>query len=166
MSDSGLLRQAPGAGPEKARAEIALRHRLVARARGELGVRELTGRNDGPRVESYLAYTNLPKGYAWCACFISWVFAQEGLKQPRTAWSPALFPAARLTRELKPAQLIGIYHPAKKRIAHVGMVEEIRGDWCLSIEGNTSPDGSFEGNGVYRRKRHVKTLKYVADWLK
>ena len=56
----------------------------------EIGVREKTGKNDGPRVEEYLAVTNLGKGYAWCASFVSWVFAEAGFEEPRTAWSPAL----------------------------------------------------------------------------
>lgn len=62
----------------------------------ELGVREKTGKNDGQRVEAYLAYTHLGKGYAWCASFVSWVYGQAGYPEPRTAWSPALFPAKRV----------------------------------------------------------------------
>lgn len=58
----------------------------------EIGVREKTGKNDGDRVEEYLAITNLGKGYAWCAAFVSWVFSEAGFPEPRTPWSPALFP--------------------------------------------------------------------------
>src|SRR5690606_18906079 len=65
----------------------------------EIGVREATGKNDGQRVEEYLAATQLGKGYAWCASFISWVFAEAGFSQPRTPWSPALFPKERIVWE-------------------------------------------------------------------
>jgi len=43
------------------------RNKIVRIAADELGVREATGNNDGKRVEAYLRYTNLGKGYAWCA---------------------------------------------------------------------------------------------------
>jgi hypothetical protein len=65
----------------------------------EIGVREKTGKNDGERVEEYLAVTQLGKGYAWCAAFVSWVFAEAGFPEPRTPWSPALFPKKRVIWE-------------------------------------------------------------------
>ncbi len=65
----------------------------------EIGVREKTGNNDGERVEEYLAVTQLGTGYAWCAAFVSWVFAKAGFPEPRTPWSPALFPKNRVIWE-------------------------------------------------------------------
>src|SRR5690554_1094953 len=65
----------------------------------EIGVREKTGKNDGERVEEYLAVTQLGKGYAWCAAFVSWVFAEAGFPEPRTPWSPSLFPKKRVIWE-------------------------------------------------------------------
>ena len=52
---------------------------IVQVASGELGVREASGQNDGERVEQYLAYTGLGKGYAWCAAFVSWCAPVKGL---------------------------------------------------------------------------------------
>lgn len=74
----------------------------------EIGVREATGKNDGKRVEEYLAITNLGKGYAWCAAFISWVFAEADFPQPRTPWSPALFPKERVIWERGKGKLSAI----------------------------------------------------------
>ncbi|MBB6503018.1 peptidoglycan-binding protein [Pedobacter cryoconitis] len=141
------------------------RLQLVNLARAEIGVREKTGHNDGARVEEYLATVGLKKGQPWCAAYISWLYAKAGYAQPRSGWSPALFPSSRLARSALPGNVIGIYIPKVKRIAHVGLVEKIQGDWCLSIEGNTNLNGSIEGDGVYRKRRHLKSIYQIADWV-
>ncbi len=134
-------------------------------ARNELGIREATGKNDGKRVEQYLAVTGLKAGHPWCASFISWIFARAGYQEPRTAWSPALFPVRRRKKEIKPANVLGIWFPDLKRIAHAGLVEKQQGDWIISIEGNTNMAGSREGDGVYRKRRHSKTIYAYGDWI-
>jgi hypothetical protein len=138
--------------------------KLLAVARAELGVREATGRNDGPRVEAYLHAAALNTGNPWCAAFVSWVYRQSGYSLPRTGWSPALFPAARLQKNPLPARIFGIYFPELQRIAHCGFVEKLHGDWITTIEGNTNIAGSREGDGVYRKMRHRKAIRYYADW--
>ncbi len=166
MSGRNLLKEQTEICPVDAATEDNCRASLIRIARAELGVRELTGKNDGRRVEEYLAVAGLKKGQPWCAAFVSWIFRQEGFHQPITGWSPSLFPASRLTSKLKAAQVFGIYIPQKKRVAHAGVIERIQGDWYLSIEGNTNVYGSIEGDGVYRRKRHLKTSYRTADWVK
>ncbi|MNK46510.1 hypothetical protein D3C87_652950 [compost metagenome] len=128
-------------------------------------MREATGKNDGAAVEQYLAYTGNKKGEPWCASFVSWVFGQAGFKQPKTAWSPSLFPKSRLLSKAMPASVFGIYFPDKGRIAHAGLVERQQGSWIYTIEGNTNMAGSREGDGVYRKLRHVRTIKCYADWI-
>jgi len=137
---------------------------LIQIARSQLGVREKNGVNDGERVESYLKYAGAHKGDPWCAAFVSWVFSQTGYLQPKTAWSPALFPIAKRTNLIQPATLFGIYFPKLKRIAHCGFVERKDGNWLITIEGNTNIAGSREGDGVYRKRRSIKTIKYFANW--
>lgn len=46
----------------------------IAIASTQVGVKELTGKNDGVEVESYLKSVGLGKGYAWCMAFVYWVF--------------------------------------------------------------------------------------------
>jgi len=138
---------------------------LLKIAKSQIGVREATGNNDGIQVEAYLTYTGNKKGEPWCASFVSWVFGQAGFKQPRSAWSPALFPQLRQVKTAKPALVFGIYFPTKGRIAHVGLVEKQQGDWLYTIEGNTNLAGSREGDGVYRKLRHSRTIKAYANWL-
>jgi hypothetical protein len=158
MSESTLLKIIPDQ-------VSGARQRLIHVARQELGVRELTGHNDGLRVEEYLKLVKLKKGNPYCAAFVSWVFAQAGYPMPRTAWSPALFPDTRLTQVVLPGDIFGVYFPEYGRIAHVGIVERLDGDYCISLEANTNPGGSNEGDGVYRRRRLTKTLRKFADWI-
>lgn len=146
------------------------RKRLQAVYAAEVGVREATGNNDGLEVEAYLATTNLGAGYPWCAAFVSWVFEQEGYDQPRTPWTPALFPNKRNiwpAREQIPqvSDVFGIYISSKKRIAHAGFVEQWGEHFVVTVEGNTNPAGSHEGDGVYRRRRRTKTIHRVSDWI-
>ena len=144
--------------------EVQERERIVSIARSELGIREATGRNDGKRVEEYLSVCGLPKGHPWCAAFVSWVFKQAGFAHPRTAWSPAMFNTSVNVKQARPAVVFGLYFDHLKRIGHVGLVERAEGDWLVTIEGNTNISGSREGDGVYRKRRHRKTVYRYADW--
>jgi hypothetical protein len=145
--------------------EQQLREHLISVAKREVGVRELTGKNDGKKVESYLAVMKLKKGQPWCAAFVSWVYAQAGLAKPRSGWSPDLFPVSRLARSALPGNILGIYFPELKRIAHVGIITGQKNDWVFSTEGNTNVTGSREGDGVYEKLRHVKTIYRMSDWV-
>lgn len=160
------------AGGETVRAD------LLVVARREIGVQERSGRNDGERVGEYLAYTGLGEGYEWCAAFVSWCFGQVGMPEPRTPWSPSLFPAARVVwpRELsvrsghaapggadgadnpRPGDVFGLWVREKGRIGHAGLVERWDGRWCLTVEGNS-------GDAVRRVRRPVSTIYRVADWI-
>lgn len=142
--------------------------------RAEIGVRELTGNNDGKRVEEYLAISNLGKGYAWCASFVSWTFAQAGFEEPNTPWSPALFPKNRIiwpqkahTGMVKPRKgdVFGIWFPRLERIAHAGFVDEWGQAFIITVEGNTNETGSAEGDGVYRKRRPIGSIHKVANWV-
>ncbi|MDR6783329.1 hypothetical protein ABIE26_000183 [Pedobacter africanus] len=143
-----------------------LRDDVLRIARAEIGVREASGNNDGKRIEDYLATVGLPKGQPYCAAFISWVFKEAGYALPRTGWSPALFPNSRLVRDIVPANLFGIYFPSLKRIAHCGFIDSRKGDWIATVEANTNPSGDRDGDGVYKRLRHVKTIHSFSDWIR
>jgi len=138
---------------------------LVQAAENEVGVREKTGNNDGIRVEEYLATVGLKKPEPWCAAFVCWVYAKEGFAKPRSGWSPDLFPLSRLARSALPGNILGIYFPDKKRIAHVGIIIKEKDDFIYSVEGNTDVAGSREGDGVYLRQRHKRTIYRIADWI-
>ncbi|MEQ7800929.1 peptidoglycan-binding protein [Pedobacter sp. ASV1-7] len=140
---------------------IAL-HKVVEVAQKEIGVQEIA-ENSGLRVDQYNAYVGLKK-VPWCASFVSWCFGQVGYSQPRTAWSPSLFPSRRIVREPVRGMVLGIYFPELKRIAHCGLVEQVKNDLIYTIEGNTNINGSREGTGVFRRLRHKRSIHRFADW--
>jgi len=178
----------------------------------QIGIRE-SGLNGGAEVEKYLHYVNLPKGNPWCAAFVCWVFGKAGIANPRTGWSPSLFPASKVIwnresgtnlpadqagsqesghppgvlesghsnlvrqatgnrqpdsyRVITPTtgDVFGIYFPEKKRIAHVGFIDQWDGTWLITVEGNTNVSGSIEGDGVYRKRRLVKSVYKVARYI-
>src|SRR5699024_9975319 len=147
------------------------RMQIIGIATAEIGVRELTGKNDGERVEEYLSYTDLGKGYAWCAAFVSWCCGKAGQPQPRNPWSPALFPNTRtyckrgvchkadIQKQIKRADIFGIYGVTAKRIHHVGIIREIKGRYIVTVEGNSN-------DKVESRRRHLSTVYALSNWLK
>ena len=78
---------------------------LIAIAQSQIGVKEAKGNNDGIEVEAYLAVAGLKKGEPWCAAFLNWVIKQAKYPQPRTGWSPALFPEDRRIKTPSPGQV-------------------------------------------------------------
>lgn len=116
------------------------RESLAATYRREAGVRE-QGANEGKRVEEYLKYVELEKGQPWCAAFVCWALGKAELKNPRSGWSPRLFPVTKViwerSRQLRvnlpgqrtdnvpqQADVFGIYFPGKGRIAHCGFIDQ------------------------------------------
>lgn len=180
-----------------------LRRLVKAVYDSQIGIRE-TGMNGGPEVEKYLRYVSLPKGNPWCAAFVCWVLGKAGVSNPRTGWSPALFPdnkviwvrgesgkvkgesltnvptlspPRRVTGNWQPAyrtgrlvtpttsDLFGLYFPEKKRIAHVGFIDSWDDKWLITVEGNTNISGDREGDGVYRKRRLVRSIYRVARYI-
>jgi hypothetical protein len=139
--------------------------KLLQIATLQVGIREASGKNDGKNVEQYLQSVGLKKGDPWCAAFVSWVFQQAGYKKPRTGWCPALFNAKVNQSKAEPGAVFGIWFPDLHRIAHVGLVEKVEGKWLISIEGNTNLPGAREGDGVYRKRRPLRLIYRLANWL-
>lgn len=59
--------------------------RVVMLARGEVGVTEATGRNDGARVEEYLGGES-ERGLSWCAAFVLWCYETDGYRWRDNRW--------------------------------------------------------------------------------
>ncbi|MBI9052450.1 MAG: CHAP domain-containing protein [Bacteroidales bacterium] len=154
----------------------SLRDRVEQTYLSQLGVRELTGQNDGDSVEMYLQSTGLPKGYAWCAAFVNWVYIQNEIQTVNSpAWSPSWF-----TQNViyKPSEYIlnaypnkgdvfGIYFNKKGRVAHVGLIHRWPdGNITITVEGNTNEAGSREGDGVYKKRRLKRQIYIVSSYIK
>ncbi len=174
----------------------------------QIGIRE-KGSNSGPAVEQYLRYVNLPQGNPWCAAFVCWVFGQANVANPRTGWSPDLFPVPKIiwskagiwsdepgtksqeqrhsrikyiyptsqttgnrqpdsyrVTTPKTGDIFGLFFPDKNRIAHTGFIDQWDGTWLITVEGNTNVSGGREGDGVYRKRRAVKSIYQVARYIR
>jgi len=154
--------------------------RIVEIAEREIGVMEKGCQNCGTGVAGYLNYVGIKTPAPWCAAWVSWVYGQAGYRQPKTAWSPALFPKERIVEiaSLKQVQhrlmprndveglIMGIYFPELKRIAHCGIVAGLKGEYVQTIEGNTNEMGGREGLGVFRKLRHRRSIAKYADWIR
>lgn len=130
----------------------------------EVGVREQGGRNRGPRVDEYQRAVGIDPETAagpWCAAFLFWCFAQAARNLgrpnpcPRTASCHGLWlrsPArARVEEEDVRPGCIWIANHGRGR-GHAALVEAVgEGLTLVTLEGNTDPAGSREGDGVYRR---------------
>ena len=142
------------------------KEKVIRIATKEIGVVERSGKNDGARIAAYLAYVGFKTPQPWCAAFVSYCFGQAGYPQPRTAWSPSLFPSSRLIKEPKPGCVFGLFYPSLKRIGHCGIITRLQGNNLWTVEGNTSVAGSRDGDGVHSRVRHKRSIRYYADWIK
>ena len=185
-----VLKQETAAGAARAVKDPALSldretkmSRLISIYSAEVGIREQSGRNDGKRVEEYLAYAGLSKGNPWCAAFVCWALGKAGIENPRSGYSPALFPKSKVVWRRsggksaikclttascltlpQPGDVFGIYFPEKGRIAHAGFVDSWKGNFLITVEGNTNLAGSREGDGVYRKRRLIGAVDRVARW--
>lgn len=151
-----------------------LREKVQQTYTEEIGIRELTGHNDGKQVEKYLAAAGFKKGYAWCGAFVNWCFVQNNIKSVKSpAWAPSWFPnknvifiQGKKIREPPAAgDVFGIYFQSKKRIAHVGFVDNWGDKWVTTVEGNTNQAGSREGDGVYRKRRIKRQIYKVSKFI-
>jgi hypothetical protein len=141
---------------------MSVRHEALRIASTQVGVRE-TGRNTGPEVDTYLASAGLGPGFAWCAAFVYWCFVAGAASVRKPNPCPRTAGAMRMREQAEhwwwphivdalPGDVFVIDHG--HGLGHVGFVELIREDGTLqTIEGNTAPNGTREGDGVYRRTR-------------
>jgi hypothetical protein len=148
---------------------------LISTYRSQIGVTESGECNNcGDQVAAYLRTTGFDQPVAWCAAFVSWSHKQADIETVSSAWSPAWFPESRViyTRYAKSrdsprsGDVFGIYYTSKKRIAHVGFIDQwdYGGDYCITVEGNTNKAGSRDGDGVYRKRRLKRQIFKVSRW--
>ena len=160
---------------------------IVKIAKTQIGVVEKGGK-DG-KSGNIVAYWDWWKtqtgkndqGSSWCACFVSWVFAQAKASSLVAAETPAgfIYCPAGLNYFKKRNQLVEpstsqpgdiiFFDWASDGVAdHVGIVVENHLTYLITIEGNTSPEGAIgasqsNGGGVYQRKRYFgKTIAGIA----
>ena len=138
----------------------------------QIGVREATGKNDGPEVEMYLKTVGLKKGFAWCSAFVKWSLDEAEIPNKINAWSPTaenrnhfVYANKKHIKEPQPGDVFTIWYTKIKRIGHTGFYHEMQNDHIIvTVEGNTNEAGSREGDGVYKKYRSLKTIHSISRW--
>ena len=141
----------------------------------QLGVRELTGRNDGIQVEGYLQTVGLSKGYPWCAAFVKWCYLKAGVLSAKQINGMALsvndrsrwvYANNKFIEEPIAGDAFTLYFPHLKRIGHTGFYDgRLNGSIYKTIEGNTNSVGSRDGDGTYRKYRSFKSTYSINRWI-
>jgi len=176
LASASVWKKPADAQPEPPR-ELTAREKVLKVAGSQVGIKERTGKNDG-EVEKYIASVGLDPtaGYPYCAAFTYWCGCEALGKDnpyPKSAWSPDTVKGGRRVNsgtEIQGAETFGIYNALRKRIAHTGFVEKRVGSHLITIEANTSANAAVgseadrEGQGVYRKRRHIKTVRTIKDW--
>lgn len=151
---------------EQTHAPNALLAKAIAVAESQVGVMEdPPGSNRGTQVNAYLASTNTPPGNYWCAAFVYWCFkkaaAELGIPNPvyKTAgcldhWNHTQGLKITTARAVNNPSLIVPGSIFIKNhgggFGHTGIVTAISGGFIETIEGNSNPNGSSNGIGVFR----------------
>lgn len=151
---------------------------IVRLAKQEVGIEEVNGTNCGPRVNEYKAATWLPadKAWPWCAAFICWIVREAmkstGVQETKTFKRPQTAGAWDMENwSLDQDQSTWTKKPHKGDIeagdivvftfSHIGFAigRPDEGGYVDTIEGNTDADGSREGGGVFRKRRHISKIR-------
>lgn len=139
-----------------------LRLRALSLAAMKVGLKELTGNNDGPAIVEFQEGQAWLKNQPWCASFMSWCFktaAQEiGIKRPfeHTASVNKLYELAQskvwfIKTNPQPGDIMLLVDLQDWSKSHTGIVREVAGNKIHTIEGNYK-------NSVARVTRDAATV--------
>ena len=150
--------------------QVDARAVVISVARAMTWVREI-GPNRGQAVEAILRRVVLPPGSPWCAAFVAWVgrAALDGRwPLPLVGGCATLGEAALARGMIRQAPENGaiflLWSDRMNRFNHTGFISATAGEACFTVEGNTSPDGSPEGTGVFERTRTFGERDRFVHW--
>lgn len=143
--------------------------RILQIARKEVGTRE----NPKGNVKYNTWYYGHPvsgNNLAWCCVFVQWVYERAGLTLPYLTASCGLllnwYKAHEIdciTKNPVPGDLVIFDWPnTNARTDHIGIVESVKVNELITIEGNTGIGNDSDGGRVMRRNRNKK---YVVAYI-
>ena len=146
-------------------AQTPMRARVLARAKGQLGVKE-----SPPGSNKTLYNTWYRASGPWCAMFVTWCYVNEGSKafvqHQRYAYVPYMVADARagrnglsVTSRPLPGDVVA-YDWDGGVADHTGLFERwsVVGDSFDAVEGNTAVGNDSNGGEVMRRRRRVSQV--------
>lgn len=112
----------------------------LSNASSQIGVRELTGHNDGKDIAKYR--NGISNGAPWCASFVSWCYKGNDV----FGYQPSVSGIMMATKQKGLYAQKGAYTPKagdvmiqKNGVSHTGIVESVDSDGTIhTIEGNAS----------------------------
>jgi len=143
-------------------------------AQSYVGTQELTGANDGPEIEQFLATVNLKAGNPYCAAFVSYILEDSpGVTKPDVRSGLAYhfitddsIPANQVLRGTTtiPDGTILVWRKGNTIYGHTGFVaDHPSANHFETIEANTS-SGRYgnqrDGDGVWLRQRSIQPGNY------
>lgn len=162
----------PKPSPEQqaAKDDAAKRERILDAARKEIGTQE-SGENCSPYSSQCVS---------WCALFAMEMWNQGGVDvdNEEYAFTGNVFTTgqqkgtaygADQLSQAKPGDvlLVGSGPSSASSSEHIVIVEEVNGNTVTTIEGNTNGEGSYDGDGVYRKQHELSADKFyggVSPW--
>jgi len=161
-----------------------LQVKFIDHAKSYVGIREKTGKNDGPEIERWLRLVGRKKGDAYCTAFCSTMFFDLNIPAPITGWSPSMFTGNVIYTRTDWRQgvtfpvgsVFGFYYPEKGRVAHTGLIEFSGWEKSMTIQANTSFTGAVqvdddlteaerEGQGVARKWVNNRLFYIISDYI-
>lgn len=157
-------------------ATTPIRDSLAKVYTSQLGVAEATGRNDGAEVEGYQRVTGNKRGSPWCASFVAWCYKQVGVKRVGNGAAASWFKTPIYMRNThgirrfnqlaaKRGNTGSLFYPKLGRIGHIFFIDDMRGDYAITVEGNTNNGQSRDGDGVYKLRRKIRNIYSVSTVL-
>ena len=147
-----------------------------------LEVREDQGPNRNVAID-FFNYQTLPawqpfpngmKGAPWCASFVStigqlalghaWPVERTPSCQRISEWARSRNVFFEPPAAAEVGDLFLLFYQGLGRYGHVGFVRGVQDGTILTLEGNTGPDGSREGFGVFKRSRSVTQKTAFVRW--
>lgn len=156
---------------------MTLKELIATTAEAEIGVRE-TRKNGSDRISTYQSCTWLPVGpWPWCAAFVDFCIARAvdefgivTFKIPKTAaawdfenWCRSVDNTVKLKKTKPGIQSVSRGDVVIFTFSHVGIATSgtNMAGMVSTVEGNTNSQGSREGDGVYRKVRHISKIRSI-----
>ena len=152
---------------------------VAAQAESKIGIRESGGNNKGEALAPFFAADSYKPnagddGYAWCAAFVCWaVKAAMVLSGQKFTFTRPTTPGAWAFEDWSLAQDNSTQTKRNPRgdiqrgdivifrFSHIGIATSPvdKDGHFMTVEGNTNGAGSREGDGVYRKRRHIDLVR-------
>lgn len=110
----------------------------------ELGVREVPGGGDNPRIVEYLESTNIGQPdnqndeTPWCSAFANWCMEQAGIKGTRSAWARSWLDWGREPTDEEFDKGVIVILERGTNSGHVGFLDDWNGEQVRLLGGNQS----------------------------